>query len=730
MDGARAFASSTLAGIALLGGGLSASAQTFQSAPGLIPQGAPFNDSYTEQVDFADVDLDGDWDAVFADGGNCCPDDDRLWINQGGAQGGTLGVFVDETATRLPSVLGTGRDVEFLDFDGDLDLDLHAVNTSIPNNQASRWWTNQGGAQGGAPGFYIDETASRWVNLAGPGSSVAPSQVLPGGGFVDFSHDGDFADLDADGDLDLVHSSYGIIFTARIPTRLFLNDGLGYFAEFNPSGFQLPGQEIANGDPGLWCEGTHRQNTLNATGAQCDIALSSLDVEVGDFDGDLDIDLLLGARADLPRRFENRREENGGVLSLRDVTSASFPPGYASSAVAHFHQDLGDVDGDLDLDIYGVDWIKASFSYDDVALANNGSGLFAPPVSIAGSGDFEDDADLVDLDLDGDLDALVSGFQELAFANNGAGAFTPIANAVPADNSISLDVDAADLDGDGDLDAMVASDGGLPNTYLRNTFGGTDVHAPVLAALEQAANRTASGTPTAVRVELYDNAPYYVLWYDAVSLEYRLNSGPFQSAPMKSSGGQVFRGEIPGGLVGTVSYRVRAIDEHGNVGLSSTKSYNATSGCATTPLVYCTAKLNSLGCLPSIGSSGVPSATAGIGFAVSATNVRNNKSGLLFYGVNGPAASPFQNGTLCVQTPIKRTPAVTSGGNPSPANDCSGVFSIDMNAFALGHLGGSPLAALRTAGTVVNCQWWGRDPGFAPPNNTTLSDGLAYSICP
>jgi hypothetical protein len=154
-----------------------------------------------------------------------------------------------------------------------------------------------------------------------------------------------------------------------------------------------------------------------------------------------------------------------------------------------------------------------------------------------------------------------------------------------------------------------------------------------------------------------------------------------------------------------------------------------TLGCPT-PQVYCTAKTNSLGCLPVIESSGAPSVSAASGFVVTGSNVRNQKTGLLLYGVSGRAAGAFQGGTLCVASPIRRSPAVNSGGAPLPANDCSGVYSIDMNAFATGALGGAPAPELLVAGSVVDCQWWGRDQGFPAPNNTTLSDGLEFTTCP
>jgi hypothetical protein len=134
---------------------------------------------------------------------------------------------------------------------------------------------------------------------------------------------------------------------------------------------------------------------------------------------------------------------------------------------------------------------------------------------------------------------------------------------------------------------------------------------------------------------------------------------------------------------------------------------------------YCTAKVNSQGCTPAIGSSGTPSASAGSGFTIGASQVLPGMNGLLFYGITKPATTPFQGGLMCMQTPITRTAIQNSGGS----GPCSGSFALDFNAHVA--LGIDPMLF---AGQVVRAQYWSRDP--AASFASSVSDALAFVLAP
>jgi hypothetical protein len=154
---------------------------------------------------------------------------------------------------------------------------------------------------------------------------------------------------------------------------------------------------------------------------------------------------------------------------------------------------------------------------------------------------------------------------------------------------------------------------------------------------------------------------------------------------------------------------------------------------------YCTAKVNSLGCTPAIVWSGTSSATQPAGFSITATNAISHKPGLFIYTSNGRAAMPFEGGTLCINTPIKRGIPLSSFGT-FPPNTCTGSFQMDMNTYTQGGyyplpppnppFANLPAAYLMIPSTVIDIQAWGRDPGYPMPFNTYLSDGLEFTIGP
>jgi hypothetical protein len=137
---------------------------------------------------------------------------------------------------------------------------------------------------------------------------------------------------------------------------------------------------------------------------------------------------------------------------------------------------------------------------------------------------------------------------------------------------------------------------------------------------------------------------------------------------------------------------------------------------------YCTAKTSSQGCAPSIGWTGLPSASLASPFEIHASSVLNNKPGILFYGFQ-PAAVPFQGGFLCVQPPQTRTAVQGSGGNPPP-DDCSGAYRFDFRERI--QAGADPSLVV---GATVYAQYWYRDPASAS-FPTGLTNALHFTIQP
>lgn len=137
---------------------------------------------------------------------------------------------------------------------------------------------------------------------------------------------------------------------------------------------------------------------------------------------------------------------------------------------------------------------------------------------------------------------------------------------------------------------------------------------------------------------------------------------------------------------------------------------------------YCTAKVNSQGCTPTLSASGSPSVSPLAGpFQVRVQDLLNNMNGLLFYGY-AQQISPFQNGYLCVAAPVVRTGAQNAGGSASGV-DCTGKMTFDFNAYVQ-----SGVDPLLVVGATVFAQYWTRDP--ADPFGSNLSAGICFTLCP
>ncbi len=139
--------------------------------------------------------------------------------------------------------------------------------------------------------------------------------------------------------------------------------------------------------------------------------------------------------------------------------------------------------------------------------------------------------------------------------------------------------------------------------------------------------------------------------------------------------------------------------------------------------VYCTAKVNSLGCLPQISSSGTVSMGDASPLVLMVQQVLNEKNGLFFYSKTGPDAAPFLGGILCGAAPLTRTLIQGSGGTPPPVSDCSGSYVLSFDAWFQ-----SGLDPALTLGTPVHGQFYSRDP--ASSFGAGLSNAVSFVVTP
>ncbi len=139
------------------------------------------------------------------------------------------------------------------------------------------------------------------------------------------------------------------------------------------------------------------------------------------------------------------------------------------------------------------------------------------------------------------------------------------------------------------------------------------------------------------------------------------------------------------------------------------------------PQTYCTGKLNSVGCTPSMSTMGLSNSSGTGMFLIRGTQFRSQQSGILFYGY-GSASTPFQGGTLCIASPIRRTSVQNAGGSASGA-DCTGVYSLDFNARIA-----SGVDPLLTAGRSIHAQYYARD--MVSSFGTSLSNAVSFTIAP
>ncbi len=307
-----------------------------------VPAGVVVSDNAnSSDVAFADIDGDGDLDIFVT---NRFGASNALYRNQGGIQGGAEGAFVRDFADASVNAIGNSECCLFDDFDGDGDVDLFVGNTGGGNNFL---FSNNGGAQLGTEGEFTQIILGVAVSDAGD-TFGCTSGDYDGDGDVDLfiangsgennvlyansgtglftkatsvvvsqqggnSRDAVLADIDDDGDLDLVVAN-------------FLENNFVY--------------RNRGGDQG-GTEGVY--DPLPGTALALQAASSSAAIAAADWDADGDLDIVIANCCGQTNDFFETKEN--WVFQKVVAGDEATDGGYSNDV------GFADIEGDGDLDL-------------------------------------------------------------------------------------------------------------------------------------------------------------------------------------------------------------------------------------------------------------------------------------------------------------------------------------------------------------------------------------------